>query len=272
MTQRNPNSRSPLSLSFLLSAFLAAGGAAQGQGYALELRGTAPSQGGTVTFPYDAIMNTRETVTIEAWVMVRVAPRTGVGLFERYQDNAEHKSLGLLPDGSFEFQYAGSPWGHGQRTAPGAFLFGANWHHVAFVRHADGRYAIFVDGASVLNSGPGPCWATCNILHASTTTSVHAFETGNSFLIDTLRVSTTDRYTGPFTPSRRWTADAATAMLLQFDEGQGTTVNDEGPARQTGAITGDHRWVPIGALAGFATLRHGLPRHRRHARTRRRLG
>ncbi len=259
MTQHNPESRSPISLTFLLSVFLAAGGAAQGQGYALELRGTAVSEGGTLTFPYHSIMNTRETATIEAWVMVRVAPRAEVVFFHRYQDSAEHKQLKLLSDGSIGFLYAGSPWGHGLVTAPGVFPFGADWHHVAFVRHADGRYAVFVDGASVLNSGPGPCWLTCNIIHAQTTTSVHAHDTGNSFLIDTLRVSTTDRYTGPFTPSRRWTADAATALLLQFDEGQGTTVNDEGPARQTGAITGDHRWVPIGALAGFATFGTGCP-------------
>lgn len=225
-----------------LLAVVTFGATLAAQNFALELSGRT-----VVSVPHHAIMHTGATATIEAWVRASTPPPGGdYVLMHRYADGAEHKEFALNPDGGVYFLYAGSPWApaRGTVTPPGLFRFDGSWQHLAFTRHSDGTYEVSVDGVRRFSGGPGPCWATCNIIQGIAPTRI-VCETSGTYSIARLRVSSIDRYRGNFTPARIWVSDAQTALLMQFREGQGATTRDEGPAQQVGTITGAYRWVPF---------------------------
>jgi serine/threonine protein kinase/formylglycine-generating enzyme required for sulfatase activity len=56
--------------------------------------------------------------------------------------------------------------------------------------------------------------------------------------IDEVRVSQTARYSGEFTPSRRFEPDADTLALFHFDEGSGTEVRDDSGNDHHGKVVG----------------------------------
>jgi hypothetical protein len=247
------------STSLILAALLCAA-RASAQNYALEMQGI-----GHVEFPQNGLMNTGDTATIEAWVR---APLGQFGrwltLFERYADMAEHKEVSIKPDGGLDYLYAGSPWAqapwYGGVTWPGAGTYptDAQWHHLAFVRHANGTWQLFQDGAMLVNEGPGTglgsgCWLTCAIINASTVSNIcMTSANGMPWQMDELRVSSTDRYSAPFVPARAWIPDASTAMLLDFNEGSGSLVHDVGPALQLGMIVGGPwQWVVVDPEPGI---------------------
>ncbi|MCK6445767.1 MAG: LamG domain-containing protein [Planctomycetes bacterium] len=236
---------------FAVSATLASLAAAQNHTLGLY-------PGSFVEFPHDPIMNTGDAATIEAWVLGKPWDVLGSSLsvFSRYADMTEHKELVINDDGSIRYLYAGSPWeqlpsfGGAPAAPPGSFPIDGKWHHVAFVRHLDGTWQVFVDGQEKLAMGPGTglgsgCWITCDVINAATVTKIAVASTWSSNLgwfIDELRVSNVDRYAAAFTPGSGWSADADTAMLVKFDEGQGALVGDDGPAGQVGAINGGSVW------------------------------
>lgn len=228
---------------------------ASAQSYVLGLH-----PGSSVEFPHDPIMNTGDAATIEAWVLAQPGsvPGSSLSVFSRYADMQEHKELVILDDGSIRYLYAGSPWeqppifGGAPPAPPGSFPIDGKWHHLAFVRHADGTWQIFVDGNEKLGMGPGTglgngCWLTCNVINAATLTRISVttpWMRGSGWFLDELRVSSTARYSTAFTPAHGWNSDPDTVMLVAFDEGQGTLVADDGPAGQVGLINGPADWYP----------------------------
>lgn len=230
-----PSVRGLLALAALFGSALPA------QSWAVEFQNY--SAGHAVELPHHPAMLTQKEVTIEAWV--KSGAPCEFHVFQRYAASAEHKALFVLRDGSISLRYAGSPWlSTGPVTDPNRFPFDGQWHHLAFVRHADDRYAVFVDGTPVLMGGPGPCWQTCAIV-GTTTPTLFAYTSG-SFAMAKLRVSSAARYTQAFAPATRWDSDARTVLLLLFDEGQGNQLHDSSPSGQVGVIRSAaylYRWI-----------------------------
>ena len=121
------------------------------------------------------------------------------------------------------------------------------WHHVAVQRRrSDGLLWIWIDGAldasadgpdgdiSYPDAGvPGDyCGGPCDFSDPFLVIAAEKHDAGSAYpsysgFVDELRISTVLRYDAPFTPpSAPFTADANTAGLYHFDEGQGETAND----------------------------------------------
>jgi hypothetical protein len=235
------------------------------QNYALRL---GPST--RIEFPHHPVMNTTTAATMEFWFRAD-GPRGSTGWY-RYSGSQEHKSFYVLANGGIDYLYAGSPWHQPSSGLGGMTILGAGtapvdggWHHMAFVRRANGTWAIFVDGVRILNEGPGTglgggCWLTCNIINAVTSTKVQNESSSlPSYDIDDLRISSTERYDTNFTPARGWLPDAATAMYLDFNEGSGAVVHDKGTAQQVGSFVGYQttptwEWLLVESSCGSDTL------------------
>jgi len=197
---------------------------------------------GTVEFPYHPIMNTGETVTIEGWVRNAVPqPPLHVFIAVRFKNSAEDKELVVFGDGRIGTIYAGSPWPL-VATGPGVFPLDGKWHHVAFVRWADGTYKEFLDGQEVYAGGPGPCWLTCNIINSDPPTQIGR-DHADGWAIDEVRISDVARYSANFQPQTTFQSDANTVLLAHFDEGSGITTWDDGVANQVGTLIGNVTWV-----------------------------
>ena len=249
---------------FALASVVVTTSIATAQNYALRL---GPST--LVEFPHNAVMNTTATATIEYWFRAD-GPRGDTSWY-RYAGGAEHKGLDLLANGGINYLYAGSPWhqypSYGGVTLPpaGTVPLDNAWHHLAFVRRANGSWALFLDGLRIVNEGPGTglgggCWLTCAVINAATATKLQNGSTSlPSYDIDDLRVSNIERYDTSFVPSRGWLPDANTAMYLDFNEGSGAVVHDKGLAQQTGVFVGYNttptwEWLLVESSCGSDTL------------------
>jgi hypothetical protein len=224
-----------------LGALVLLGPIATAQDWALELK-----TGSQLLFPWDSIMNTGGTATMEGWFRV-VGPFSGQMGFTRYQGGAEHKELILRDDGRIAWLYAGQPWAHNgscRETAPGVFPMDNSWHHVAFVRQGNNTWQIYLDGQNVHGGGPsGCCWLTCSTINASCPSWISG---ADNVQMRAFRVSSVARYSSNFAPQDTWLSDGDTAMLIPLEEGAGATVFDHGPAAQTGGISGEYEWVALG--------------------------
>jgi hypothetical protein len=121
------------------------------------------------------------------------------------------------------------------------------WHHVAVQRRrSDGRLWIFVDGALDAEGDgpdgdvsypddalPGPfCGGPCDFSDPFLVIGAEKHDAGDAYpsfsgFVDELRLSTTLRYTAPFSrPSGPFVPDAATAALYHLDEGEGLAARD----------------------------------------------
>ena len=113
-------------------------------------------------------------------------------------------------------------------------------HHVAIVRNvATGLIQIFVDGEEDASGtyttgdlsypdGFDPGLGLNNtylVLGAEKHDAGSAYPSYNGYL-DELRISTTRRYTGSFTPQQRWEVDGDTAALYHMDSASSTTLID----------------------------------------------
>lgn len=230
------------------------------QEYVLEIGPSA-----VVTVPYDPIMNTTERFTVEWWMSASPSATGVVWPFWRYGDSAEHKATQVTPDGRVRYLYAGSPWLQGFETGTtlstdaDAFPRDGTWHHIAFVRHEDDTYEVYVDGALSHSGGPGPCWLTCSVINSIPPTELLRGDAAASgWRFRDLRVSSVDRYSGPFFPVADHEPDLDTALLMPFDEGAGQLAFDHGPAGQVGLITGEYEWVPDAIASTAYRLGTGL--------------
>lgn len=222
----------------LILPFLLTAPALSAQEYALRYEGAG------IVFPHHPAMNTGDAFTVEAWVRAATPSPGTMNIIARYSASAEHKQVYVRPDGSIWYIYAGSPWPD-VVSAPQPSLLDGGWHHLAFVRRPNGDHGAFLDGVQISGGGPGRCWPfTCNIINANTVTNV-GYPNDTGWEIDELRISSTDRYWGVFTPQRSWASDADTVMLLGFDEGMGSTVYDASSYAQVGTIRGTWTWVPL---------------------------
>jgi formylglycine-generating enzyme len=119
------------------------------------------------------------------------------------------------------------------------------WYHVAYVRAASGEQKLYINGKQEASSPSDPAPSslagmTCvgsTGAGTSAASSVHG-------LLDELRVSNIERYSGDFIPARRFTSDGNTLGLWHFDEGTGGTALDAGPSGHDLIFKDNADWAP----------------------------
>ena len=239
---------------------LAEAGTAQ---YALAFDGVTSHA--PVNFAYDGSL----PITLEAIVRRGQIGNLGA-IVGNYDSDAERGGLGLAVGGAtwfFRFAEANAPTAPRQR--PGVRVFhqltsrgpqrarpGTGWTHVAGVY--DGRQLrLYVDGVlqeTVAVNGPHAVQTKLPLVvgaspEALTPTglTVKEFFQGE---IKAVRISSTARYTANFTPPDELRcADRETALLLVFDKGSGTTVEDaSGHKATTRDGRGRKKTAPIAAM------------------------
>ena len=248
--------------SLTLMAFLAVLFAQQAaaQSWALRLE-----SGASYSFPHHSLMLTSTEFTFEAWVRSTPSSNGICNLFQRYSGSAEHKGLQIWPNGSVDFIYAGSPW-PGRVSPPGSFPMDGDFHHVAAVRYPDDTWALYVDGATVLAGGPGPCWLTCAIIGTSTETYGDVEATpGNAWEIRGLHAAAQALYSGSFIPPQTFASGAATVLNVPLEQGAGAQIHDLGPGGQLGTLSGSYSWRRLcGPIQQYGVGCAGLGGHVPH--------
>jgi hypothetical protein len=173
-----------------------------------------------------------------------------------------------LAFGTFQYNgLGGGAWG--TAICGTANVADGNWHHVAITRQAsNGAIRMYVDGVlDAQGTGPlgnisyrdgqpssVPGYISLNVDHylgigAEKYDADPVRYPSYNGLLDELRLSTTIRWTGPFTrPAEPHAVDAQTAALYHFDEGTGDVVNDAkgtspGVRRYGGATNPGPQWV-----------------------------
>jgi hypothetical protein len=160
-----------------------------------------------------------------------------------------------LGNGRVAFAVVNSARNVGTVCSPGSVLDG-QWHHIAVTRTLTGTMRIFVDGtpAGTFNGPSGnisypdgandsgcpvrPCVESNPfiVLGAEKHDAGTPYPAFDGFM-DELRLSTTIRYTGTFTPSSTpFSMDAQTAALYHFDDGSGTTLSDANNNQSPGVL------------------------------------
>jgi len=183
----------------------------------------------------------------------------------------QDRKFGLsLAAGRLVFGVSGD--GTGDRTiCATTSLLDDQWHHVAVQRRrSDGRLSIYVDGAlEAEEDGPDgdvsypddavPCadccgGSSCNGSDPFLVFGAEKHDAGAAFpsyagLLDEVRISVSLRYAGASfpVPAAPFLADAGTAALYHFDEGNGDDIVDDS-ATIGGASPGSRRYG--GAAAG----------------------
>ena len=169
---------------------------------------------------------------------IRVLPGSALGqVVSEQRDSFEDKSIQLASSGSYIMSgcYDG-PTGDFRGTIAG-FPAG-EWMHFACV-HSGPNVHVYINGALAETRVPIACYAD----YADSWMSIGMFRYGAGYIptdaypsflgdLDWIRISSTARYTGEFTPPYECeiTADADTQLLLKFNEPAGTpTLIDESP-------------------------------------------
>jgi hypothetical protein len=169
---------------------------------------------------------------------IRVLPGSALGhIVSEQRDSFEDKSIQLASSGGYIMSVCnGGPTGDLRGTLAG-FPAG-EWMHFAYVRQGTDVH-VYINGVLLETRVPLGCYGD----YADSWMSIGMFRYGAghspqgaspSFLgdIDWIRISSTARYTGEFTPPYECeiTADADTQLLLKFNEPAGTpTLIDESP-------------------------------------------
>lgn len=203
---------------------------------------------GEVVFPFDDIMHTDTTATIECWVRGDEFSLAGITPYIRWSPGLEDKSLHLTNDGNVAAYYFNSPW---SISAAGVLPIDGEWHHLCSVRNsADSSFRLFVDGAKVaealnVTGGVGNAEVPTKIGHWTQPATMGSWDIRN------LRVSDHALYSGTFAPPWEFASEPGTVMLVHLDEGLGDYVYDDGPHQQVGTITLNDEfasvtWIPVG--------------------------
>ncbi|MCL4789433.1 MAG: LamG domain-containing protein [Verrucomicrobia bacterium] len=193
--------------------------------------------------------------TVEFWMKASLAENagtvstgndgwiTGNIIFDRdVYGGGDNGDWGIaLGGGRLAFGIHNGSWG--ETLVGAAVVADGQWHHIAVTRQqtaGDSLLRIFVDGA-LDAQGDGPpgdlsyrdgrstAWPNSDpylVLGAEKHDAGADYPSYSGWL-DEVRISSTVRYTGPFTPpTEPFAADANTAALYHLDEGSGDVIGD----------------------------------------------
>jgi hypothetical protein len=258
--------------------------------YSLQYYGGGNSSNVDKTYipcnPTDAINVGQSDFTIEFWVRCSASLQDGTAtaganyswidspiVFDRdlLGSVGSGGDFGIsLTDGRVTFGIENS--GGSQRTIMGTTdLRDDVWHHVAVTRvRSSGDMAIYVDGTREANQSSGPSGDVHVASNSDTSTynryiclggEKHALDWPQGQFagyIDEMRISNSLRYTGTSytVPAANFSSDANTVGLFHFNEGTGTTVNDDSGNNNNGSFTtgGANNGPTWSALWPFANV------------------
>lgn len=136
------------------------------------------------------------------------------------------------------------PGPDGCSTSPAGSMVPGRWHHIAavFGPEPGPSGSLYIDGQLVAACPPLGCdpyagWET--VLGAQGYIGYSQFFRGE---IDEARISAVPRYSGSFTPERRFAPDSATVGLWHFDEGSGSVAYDSSAAGRHFSLSGGYEW------------------------------
>ena len=113
------------------------------------------------------------------------------------------------------------------------------WQHYA-MQYDGTNYLVWIDGNLFFSTN-----CTAQIVNVSNPIHIGCQNSGwrpfNGWIAE-VRISKAARYSRPFIPQPRFTADTNTIALYHFDEGQGTTVADSSGNGNNGTIQGSGAW------------------------------
>jgi hypothetical protein len=179
---------------------------------------------------FNGVQLTDSDFTVEAWVYSR-SDADGTGAFVQFGglEFGKYFTSGTTYDGYLTMQANGLY----NVTSYGAFVTTGAWHHVSVTHRAGTGYTassftFFVDGVPYTSN-----WSAATSLFTFPTTSTGYMGVGIGTstryyygYIDSIRVSSTVRYAGAFTPSDVLLADTMTSAMWSMEEGSGSTVSE----------------------------------------------
>ena len=213
-----------------------------------------------VEVPSSPLLDVPQDFAVEAWVFVE-SYAGGHGVFNRWQNSIGDIQLTFgTPEPVAELElpllervpsHTLAAWvyksGGGWITAYSTMLpETAHWHHLA-MSYGGGALKLYVDGsrwATAMGTEPiaNP---TARLFIGATARSEQPIidaSLGERFwppiqgAIAEVRMSSSDRYPGDFTPERTMPFDASTIALWHLNEGMGNVATDSGPNHLDGAI------------------------------------
>jgi len=191
--------------------------------------------GGYVGYGNDISFATDRDFTAEGWLRATPLATGPFDLFSRIDPPNEHKYLRVHLDGTVSGMYYG-PLTSEFSTAPGAFPFDLDWHHLALVvEDAGGMASLYVDGFLVGSAALGGGFTGFSV----NSVNVLGLLGASGWQVSELRVSSVARYSAEFTPQdpvldTRWQSDPDTLLL----------VTGQVPEPFTGAPPGLADWSP----------------------------
>jgi len=228
------------------------------QSYSLRFNGYVANDQGRVKIPLDAPhrpVDVGGDFTVEFWMKAE----PGLNLSNACNANQDWFYGNIIVDR--DIFDAGDHGDYGIALANGQIMFGVErlsqgpttlcggggvddgqWHHIAVTRNAsNGALRIFIDGTSVAHQTSTTHTGDLSYRDGRST----MYPNSDPFLVlgaekhdyqgslyyfgwlDELRISSSIRYSGNFTPpSEPFTVDGNTAALYHFDEGSGNTIGD----------------------------------------------
>ena len=175
----------------------------------------------------------------EAWVNLDKS-KSSPAILAATTTGGTYNAVITVRDDQGLIHFGVSNGGPGLTTSYAVDPHDATWHHVAGCRKITGAsvtLTLFWDGqlvdtvaGSTSQIGPASDLRLGSLSYATTD--------GLGGYIDEVRVSSTIRYTGSFTPAPRLQNDGATALLLHFDSLAGGTFADDSSNALTGTTLG----------------------------------
>lgn len=192
-----------------------------------------------------------ETFTVEAWVWRRQGGQALQHLFAKDSGRTHIESFGIAVMNNWRWHYTIGYGAKAEVRGSPAECTPHTWTHCALVFDR-GDCALFVNGKQVERSriGPRPLYDD-RPFHIGTDLEYDRFTYFWNGALDEVRLSSAVRYSGDFTPARRFAPDAQTVLLLHFDEGQGETARDSSRLANHGLIHGA-RFIPRDKLEADA--------------------
>mgnify|MGYP001611454638 CR=1 FL=1 len=174
--------------------------------------------------------------TVEAWLRIDSADAHGIIVAYRGVGTSGW-SLSLDMQSRFVFGFFDNNGEWHEVTGADAGDLDPGWHHVAGTKNGSSLY-LHADGVAAT----APCAMAASAPTVPLVIGGSADDELVFVAVDDLRLSNVARYQAAFDPQAEIAADPSTAVLVVFDEGDGTTTFDT-----TGQITFDLQggtWTP----------------------------
>jgi len=186
--------------------------------------------------PYDATGS--GAFTVEAWVFwpgtslgtTEVVAAQFSGPNERWRASIVSQDTGTACSGS-----PGSLLleGGGSCVVSSFAMADGFWHHLAWIWNG-GSVSLFIDGQSAGAGSLSISGTTSDSLSLGAAAVLDSLDGG----LDEVRISSIQRYSGPFVPETRHLDDLSTLGLWHFDEAMGSLAADDSSSGADGTISG----------------------------------